>query len=106
MMELHPMSEKFESWLHAEDVALVRQHMMIARIRKKSEYTRAALLAGLPRHDFEQEWRVGELALAVNRLATVMAAGDPCGELARALVSVKRLTKLLRDQCPRGGRSR
>lgn len=98
MMELHRMSEKFEAWLPADDVALVHQHMVIARMRKKSEYTRAALLAGLPRYDFEQDWRVGELALAVNRLVTIMATENPPDELAQVCGNVKRLTRTLQHQ--------
>lgn len=92
------MSEKFEAWLTADDVALVHQHMVIARMRKKSEYTRAALLAGLPRYDFEQDWRVGELALAVNRLSTIVAARDPHDALSKACGNVKRLTRTLQHQ--------
>lgn len=76
MMEFRPAAEKFEAWLQDEDAALVRQHMLFARIRKKSEFTRAALLAGLPRYEFEQSYQVGELALAVNKLATVVETGN------------------------------
>ncbi len=101
MMEFRPAVEKFEAWLQDEDVALVRQHMLVARLRKKSEYTRAALLAGLPRYEFEQSYQVGELALAVNKLARVIAAGDAISELTPALNNVKRLTKALQDQCTR-----
>lgn len=101
MMEFHPAAEKFEAWLQDEDVALVRQHMVFARMRKKSEFTRATLLAGLPRYEFEQSCQIGELALAVNKLAMVIAAGDAISELRSALSNVKRLTKLLQDQCGR-----
>ena len=103
MMEFRPAVEKFEAWLHADDIDLVRQHMAIVRIRKKSEFTRAALLAGLPRYEFEQSYQVGELALAVNKLAMVIAAGDAISELRPALNNVKRLTKSLQDQCARSG---
>ena len=106
MMQLRPLSEKFEAWLHDADVQLVRQHMGISRIRKKSEFTRAALLAGLPRLEFEQDWQVGELALAVNRLASIMAAGGSSDELGRALADIKRLTKALQDKYGRSRRGK
>jgi len=106
MMDLHPLSEKFEAWLHDTDVQLVQQHMAIARIRKKSEFTRAALLAGLPRLEFERDWQVGELALAVNRLASIMAAGGSNDELDRVLTAVKRLTKALQDEYVRSRRGK
>lgn len=95
MMQLSPLSEKFEAWLHDDDVRLVHKHMEIARIRKKSEFTRAALLTGAPRFEYERDWRVGELALAVNRLASIVAAGSPSDELDRVLAAAKRLTKAL-----------
>lgn len=106
MMELRPLSEKFEAWLQGDDVMLVQQHMEIARIRKKSEFTRATLLAGLPRIEFERDWRVGELALAVNRLASIVAAGSPSDELAQVLAAAKRLTKALQLDCARHRREK
>lgn len=101
MMEFRPAAEKFEAWLQDEDVALVRQHMLVARMRKKSEFTRAALLAGLPRYEFEHSCQIGELALSVNKLATVVATGNAISELRPALSNVKRLTNSLQAQCGR-----
>lgn len=103
-MKLHPMSEKFEAWLHGDELLLARAHMEAARIRKKAEYTRAAILAGRPRHDFERDWQTGALALAVNRLGVIMAAGGGNDEVGRVLGTVKRLTKALQQERAQSGR--
>ena len=52
--------------------------MEIAQISSKAAFTRAALLAGMPSHDFARDQQIGALALMVNQLASAVPAG--CGE--------------------------
>lgn len=91
-------SEKFETWLHGDDLLLAQAHMSASRIRQKAEFTRQAILGGGPRHDFEQDCQIGVLALAVNRLTTILAGTDRDDELARMTRTIKALTKNIQKE--------
>lgn len=104
MIELRPMKEKYESWLTGEEAHSVSLHMEAMGITSKAAYVRQALLAGAPRFDLEFSMQVGSLALALNRLATQVAADCSIdaseNEKIRRLVRnlIKAINKRLREE--------
>lgn len=99
-------AEKFEAWLRDEDLLQVRAHMEIAGISKKSEFTREALLAGMPRHDFMRDQQIGTLALLLNQLASGVPAGCAEVDWNQMMPRLKRLVKALQEDRAMVARSR
>lgn len=88
---------KVEAWLTAADYEQVRENMRSARISSVAAYTRACVLAGAPREALLCDVRLGELALAVNRLSRSVDAGSQ-DEVAALVLAARKLTRALQSE--------
>jgi len=88
---------KVEAWLTAAEYAQVRENMRSARVSSVAAYTRACVLAGAPREALLSDVRLGELALAVNRLSRSVDAGSE-EEIAALVLPLRKLIRALQSE--------
>ena len=88
---------KVEAWLTAAEHAQVLENMRSARISSVAAYTRACVLAGAPREALLSDVRMGDLALAVNRLSRSVDAGSQ-EEIAALVLPLRKLTRALQSE--------